>query len=331
MISLDFELHWGVRDSVALDREERARLLAAREAIPRILALFDAFSVHATWATVGFLFAHSREEMESLSPAIRPRYMDPRLDPYREFVGRDEWQDPFHFAPALIAEIASHREQEIGTHSFSHFYCCEDGQSAAEFEADLHSAARIANHEGYRVESYVFPRNQVRADYLRILKRHGIGCYRGTQVSAVNSAASFRVQQRPHRRFIRLCDNYVDLFGPQSVQYPSDPAPRSIGASRYLRPYNHSLRRFEQARHRRIVNAMETAAARGELFHLWWHPEDFAHNCDRNLEFLRGVLMGFERCRGEFGMLSLSMSEAAAIEDRRADTGTMTAAGTRAN
>lgn len=316
VISLDFELHWGVRDRVALDRDERARLLSARAVVPSVLQLFEEFSIHSTWATVGFLFARSREEMEFFSPSLLPQYKDPALNPYREVVGRDEADDPFHFAASLIASIATHRGQEIGTHSYSHFYCGESGQDALEFEADLRSAVAIANFEGYRIHSCVFPRNQVRSDYLDVLKRNGITCYRGTQAGFVNRAGSFRFQQSPHRRLIRLCDNYIDLFGPQTVDWPAGPAPRSIAASRYLRPWSEMLAGFEEARYRRIAGAMTAAAGRGELFHLWWHPEDFARNRDRNLQFLRRVLVHFEHCRREFGMLSLSMSEAAGLGDR---------------
>ena len=82
VISLDFELHWGVRDKCALDGPYRENLLGARRAIPLLLDLFEEFDVAATWATVGFLFARSRREREQFSPAVRPHYADARLDAY---------------------------------------------------------------------------------------------------------------------------------------------------------------------------------------------------------------------------------------------------------
>src|SRR5215831_17837856 len=87
VISLDFELHWGVRDSAPLDRTERARLLSARRIVPGMLDLFEEFSIHATWATVGLLFARSRTEVEAFKPTCRPKYRDSRLDPYQETLG----------------------------------------------------------------------------------------------------------------------------------------------------------------------------------------------------------------------------------------------------
>jgi peptidoglycan/xylan/chitin deacetylase (PgdA/CDA1 family) len=309
VISLDLELHWGVRDRRILDRREQSRVLSARAAALRIAELLEEFAVHATWAAVGYLFARSREDLERFAPSRRPRYHDPRLDPYGEQTGRGEADDPFHFAPDLINAIALRTGQEIATHSYSHYYCCESGQGPDEFEADLRSALAIANDSGFRICSYVFPRNQVNPGYLPILKRAGILCYRGTQASRVNQAERFRLQQRPHRRLLRLCDNYFDLYGSQTIEWPSGPGPLCIGASRYLRPHNVFLHGLDDLRYRRIVNAMESAAARGELFHLWWHPEDFAVDMDRNLQFLHRILVAWDRCRRHSGMLTLSMSE----------------------
>src|SRR2546426_12614664 len=55
IISLDFELFWGVRDVTTLDRYG-ANLRGVRDAIPAMLRLFSERGIRATWATVGFLF-----------------------------------------------------------------------------------------------------------------------------------------------------------------------------------------------------------------------------------------------------------------------------------
>ena len=73
VISLDFELHWGVRDKCAPDGSYRENLLGARKAVPAMLDLFEEFDIAATWATVGFLFAESRQEREAFSPNARPQ------------------------------------------------------------------------------------------------------------------------------------------------------------------------------------------------------------------------------------------------------------------
>ena len=65
VISLDFELHWGVRDHVARGDALYQRLPEARHAVEDMLTLFGARHIRATWATVGFLFASNRRELEA--------------------------------------------------------------------------------------------------------------------------------------------------------------------------------------------------------------------------------------------------------------------------
>jgi len=308
VISLDFELRWGVRDLWPLDEAERARLLAARACIPRILDLFEEFSVHATWAVVGLLFARSKEEADAFTPE-QPSYQEAQLNPYREQLGTDERDDPFHFAPSLIAQIAARSGQEIASHSFAHYYCMEKGQTEANFEADLKSAVAIAANSGYTLRSYVFPRNQVKPSYLACLRQAGIRAYRGNESVGIKQAAAFVEQRRPWKRIGRLLDSYIDMYGDQTIAWPDRLALTSIPASRYLRPYHPAFRSLEPCLLRRIRKAMMQAAEHGEIFHLWWHPEDFAGNNDQNLRVLRLVLEMFDNYRAQCGMISLSMAD----------------------
>src|SRR4051794_3707314 len=70
-VSLDFELYWGVRDKLSLV-EYRDNLLGVRNAIPRMLALFQEYEIHATWATVGLLFFETKQQLLRALPEIRP-------------------------------------------------------------------------------------------------------------------------------------------------------------------------------------------------------------------------------------------------------------------
>jgi peptidoglycan/xylan/chitin deacetylase (PgdA/CDA1 family) len=309
VISLDFELHWGVRDQRPLDAAERKRLLAARAVVPEILRAFREHAVHATWATVGLLFASSRDEAQECRPRRLPKYARRELDPYCESLGRDEGDDPFHFAPSLIRCIAGEPGQEVGSHSYSHYYSLEAGQQENEFKADVVSAKRIAENSGYRLRSYVFPRNQVRGSYLPILSQAGFYAYRGTETAVSKAAGTFSEQRRPWLRALRLLDAYWDVNGAQLLEWPQGGEPVAMNASRYLRPFSPALRALEGRRLKRIATAMREAAREKRIFHLWWHPEDYAAHPERNIEFLQQVLHTFEGCRREFGMVSLSMGE----------------------
>jgi len=309
VISLDFELHWGVRDHTPLDQAERKRLLAARAVVPEILAAFREHRVRATWATVGLLFARSREEAMICRPERMPRYEQAGLDPYAERLGKNESEDPFHFAPSLIRMIADEPGQEVGSHSYSHYYSLEAGQGGEDFKADLASAKRIAENSGYRLRSYVFPRNQVRGNYLPMLRQAGFRTYRGTEPVSSKAPGRFQEQRKPWARALRLADAYFDLNGPQTVGFPRDENPAPVDASRYLRPFSTVLRALESTRLNRIASAMKSAAQEGRIFHLWWHPEDFASHPQQNVDFLRRALNVFDTCRRDYGMKSLSMGD----------------------
>ena len=156
MVSLDYELFWGMLDVCPLEQYQD-NVLGGKQAIPKLLKLFEKYGIHATWATVGFLFADNYEELSQFLPKLRPGYANPDLDGYAWFdkIGKDEATAPCFYAPGLLEKIASTPGQEIGSHSFCHYYCREAGQTVEEFEADMVAAKAIAKAKGYDVTSVI--------------------------------------------------------------------------------------------------------------------------------------------------------------------------------
>src|SRR5947209_4781941 len=107
VVSLDLELYWGVRDHLELEAYKE-NLLGVRKAVPALLKVFEQYQVHATWATVGFLFCRDRQQLLGCVPNPLPHYLEPRLLPYESLpqVGENETEDPFHYGPSLIAMIS---------------------------------------------------------------------------------------------------------------------------------------------------------------------------------------------------------------------------------
>ena len=62
LVSLDFELFWGLRYIYRI-ADCRDRMLGARVAVRELLGLFDKYHLHATWATVGLMFFQSRADL----------------------------------------------------------------------------------------------------------------------------------------------------------------------------------------------------------------------------------------------------------------------------
>lgn len=118
VISLDFELYWGVRDCCQIT-DYQANLLGVHQAIPGMLEVFSRAGIHATWATVGLLFCQDRDGALSASPARQPNYALPNLSPYRYMDSQQDLAPAYHFAPELVAAIAQTPGQELASHTFS--------------------------------------------------------------------------------------------------------------------------------------------------------------------------------------------------------------------
>src|SRR6516162_4806698 len=108
VISLDFELMWGVRD-VATRETYGRNILGVRRAIPAMLELFHRRGIGATWAIVGLLLCETKDELVSRLPSSQPSYSNPRLSAYTYLseVGSDEHSDPYYFGASLAREIAA--------------------------------------------------------------------------------------------------------------------------------------------------------------------------------------------------------------------------------
>lgn len=309
-VSLDLELYWGVRDKRSIQDYE-ANLRGERRAIQEMLATFEAHGVHATWATLGFIFFSDVNELRARLPRHTPTYSDSVLSPY-PYIEEHEWgeDDQYHFAPEVIELIRSHPGQEIGTHTFSHYYCLEPGQTADAFRADLAAAIDTANARGIEIQSLVFPRNQGNPEYLSMLQELGIRCYRGNE-SAPFYTPRNQDQQNPWVRGLRLLDAYVNVTGHNTYSFEecAQSRPYNIPSSRFLRPYSPSFAWMEDLRLHRIKRAMRHAAINHRLFHLWWHPHNFGAHIDENQRFLTKILSYYQQLQRRYGMQSLNMGE----------------------
>ncbi len=317
VISLDFELHWGIRDQFPVNGTYTPNLEGARTVIPKILELFETYDVAATWATVGFLFAKSKQELESHSAHLKPQYRNKALDAYAEPLGQSEADDPLHFAPSLVRLIQKTARQELSTHTFCHYYCLEEGQTSETFKADLESAISIAESIGNRPKSIILPRNQMNPEYASVMRELGINIYRGNEPGFMYQAAS-TVDDHLVRRAFRLLDTYLPITKHHLARWGELREANgliNIPSSRILRAYSSKLRRLEPLRLKRITDGMTLAAKQNKLYHLWWHPHNFGLNQDENLSFLGDILTAFSSLQKMYGMQSLSMLDVAQTLD----------------
>lgn len=207
VISLDYELMWGVRDVRTIENYGDA-IKGVRKSTTLTLELFKKHKVSATYATVGFLFHQNKQELLDAMPALKPTYAETILSPYpgiESYIGDNEIDDPYYFGYELTSKIKEDKLHELATHTHCHYYCLEPGQTVEQFKADMKAAMEVADQMDVTIKSIVFPRNQYNDDYLQVCKDFGITSYRGNEAHFIYKSGSGE-DQTPFRRALRLLD-----------------------------------------------------------------------------------------------------------------------------
>ncbi len=318
-ISLDFELHWGVFPSKSVEAYAK-NLEGTQHAIEKIINLFTNKQIHATWATVGLLFFDNKKEVEKWLPSLQVTYDNPQLNPY-DFLATfpATYQGKSHFAKALIERIKHTPNQEIGTHTFSHFYCLEKGQTSEQFKADLQAAIEVGKLNNTDIKSIVFPRNQFNENYVNICKDLNINYLRSNPTNFLYKTRTKTAENHWLLRGLRLLDTYLNISGKQLGVPSTDNGIVRIPASRMFRPFHPKLKVLEPLKIKRIKKEMTAAAQQKKLYHLWWHPHNFGTNTAKNLSQLEEVLAHFLQLKNDYNFQSQNMQEiGAAYLDHKA-------------
>lgn len=311
VISLDFELHWGVAELWNI-QDRKDYFNTTRYSIPLVLSLFEKYDIHATWATVGFLFAKDKKQLLEFCPdlSLRPGYHKKELSYYnlieKNEIGADEQEDPFHYAPSLIEKVIKTKGQELGTHTFAHYYCNEPGQNHLQFDADLKAAQSLSKENfGIELKSLVFPRNQFNATYIDIARQNGI------KVARSNPDVWFWRKQSKFTPLARAADTLFPISTPLSFKEirTKDNEVLLLPASRFLRAYSEKEKMIHNIKLSRIKKEMTYAAQNGFSYHLWWHPHNFGYFLEKNLVFLEEILKHYQMLNENFGFESNSMIE----------------------
>jgi hypothetical protein len=245
--------------------------------------------------------------MLSYLPVHRPDYYKEEYDPY-PYLEKNGLENKYHFAPALIEQIKKTPGQEIGTHTFSHFYTLERNTTIEQFRNDLQAAISIAKEKGIEILSIVFPRNQYSDQHINACLQEGIKIYRGNEQSGAYKPIS-RENESMLRKGIRFCDAYINMTGSHCHRIPAASDIINIPASRFLRPYKPGLRMFDGLKLHRIKQGIKFAANHGLIYQLWWHPHNFGKYMDENFNFLEQVLRLYQKLQHAQKIESLNLME----------------------
>lgn len=277
VISLDFELRWGVADKLPDDpKAYRRNLDGANDAVLAMLEMFGQERIGATWATVGALACADWDEYHARAPKA-PAYQDPRIRFRREWQALDP-QGRVHFAPRVVRAIADAPGQELASHTFSHIYLREAGCLSTDVAADCRAIADLFRERfGAAPTSLVFPRNQVAQT--ATLKEFGIERWR-TNPKAFYWNAMRRDEQQRWVRGLRLVDDVVTTRTRR--------APTGEMRASYLVRFPLPERAW--ALHAASIKRDARRLQRGETLHLWWHPHNMGADLSLNLVRLKELI-----------------------------------------
>ncbi|HTB80550.1 MAG TPA: hypothetical protein VK717_06655 [Opitutaceae bacterium] len=279
VISIDFEMRWGVHDLYRSDfNAYRKNLENCRPVVLATLAMLAARKLRATWATVGALGLNGWDEYFAFAPPA-PAYRDPRLLVRKEYAELDP-TGSLHFAPDLIERILVTEGQELGSHSFSHLYFREPGVLPQDFIDDMAAVEKLwRDRYGVVPVSLVFPRNQ--SAFEDRLDDTSIKIWRGSEPAWFYDCTS-QNKNTLLPRTLRLVDSVLPIV--QRASYPEKKMVRAGIFIRFGLPEAFWWLQLCKLRHE--LNRLSA----GQILHLWWHPHNLGFDLDKGLSRLAQLL-----------------------------------------
>ena len=262
IISLDCEGKWGMADKIGPHQETFLTDEALERVYRTLIDLFDRYAIPATFA---FVMAFTLDDAERRSYAGLLRDVPISginwLVNYRKAQERGNlsgWHQPRSFD--LVRKNDRH---EIACHGFSHLPLDEEKTGEDDARLELEAASEIARLKGVRLETFVYPRNQV--GFVGLLRQHGYLGYRerlplpgGTLGRVASIASEFNIFEK----------------GQPSVS-SVDGGPIPIPAGYFFNWRFGARRRVpKEVTVRRWRGIMRRASEGGEIAHLWFHPHN---------------------------------------------------------
>lgn len=189
-----------------------------------------------------------------------------------------EGNDPLWSGKDIINEIKRYEKQEIASHSYSHedFYKIDKDKAFSEFSKN-------------KAFSFVFPRNHIA--YLDLLSKSGFKAFRGKD----KSKYELLIPRVPPTEKVRINKKLIEI--PSSMYFVS-----ARGYKKYI-PFG---LRFLKAR-----LGINRAISQEEIFHIWFHPVDFADETQKLMREFEIILKYADGMRKEGKLEILTMREIA--------------------
>ncbi len=254
-MSLDCEGKWGMADSIGPEHNFITHR-ALVDAYTAIIGSLDKRGLKATFAFVGAFTLTDAQRLSFLPRVKETLYRGKNWN--RNFLADynrgnlDGW-----FCPEALA-MAVRSGHEIASHGFTHVPFDDPEMPLDCINAELSNATALAEIQGVRLETFVYPRNLVR--HSNLLADHGLIAYRGnlTKTSRIMSLV----------REANICEKSQE-HGAQEGRIFRIPAGHFFN-------WRHGARKLipKAATARRWKSILDDACQTKGVAHLWLHPHN---------------------------------------------------------
>lgn len=308
LISLDLELLWGL---AGWNQEQIAKYIPNVEnsinVLTKILEILKEYNVKVTIGYVGAMRFSSKDDFLQFVSFKKPVYDYEPYSSYNSIVPLIDtvYNKDLFFCPNVISSLEKNELVELASHTYSHFYCLEDGVTIENFKVDLASMKKLDP----KLKTIIFPRNQVNNEMLSLCKEYGFTHFRDKFDH--NLYRTEKTQSRYNiKGALRLIDAYVDISGNQTFQsIDKKNGLKAIPESAFLRPYSSSLSFMEKMKVEKIKRMMTKAANTNSSYHVWWHPHNFGQNMSENLHILDQICQHYTELHRHLGFQSKFISD----------------------
>ncbi|SHJ48468.1 polysaccharide deacetylase family protein [Bacteroides stercorirosoris] len=313
LISLDFELVWGLAGwDLSQIEHYKQNLFSAKDALYKIVCLLEKYNMKCTVGYVGAMNHVSQQELYNTNNILIPAYSNHLYASFGSLLPymNRELDERLFLAHQEIEMLQKKANVEVASHTYSHYYCLEEGQTIDDFENDVRMAITNAKKQGVNLVSIIFPRNQVNDDYLKVCHKYGFTHFRGMINTALYKPTKTVFRYSPMGA-LRFLDTYLNISGSNtySIENTVGKDLIDVPGSRFLRPYSSKFFFLEKLKMRRIKNSMTDAAKKGHIYHLWWHPHNFGINMSENLSQLEEICCHFDHLKKVYGLKTSFISD----------------------
>jgi peptidoglycan/xylan/chitin deacetylase (PgdA/CDA1 family) len=218
--------------------------------------------------------------------------------------------DTMLFAPDLVKLIYDTKGQELGSHTYSHYYCSLPVSRPEDFRKELVSSCEIFRANGYPTpRALVYPRNQVGDAYTEAIPKE-LDVYRGRELGLV-----MKIKDKNPRlgTLLWYADHYfpVRRYRSYDLGVCANKDKVNVRQCRLFKPYKEKYSILEPLKVRRYKRELLYAAKHNQIYHLCWHPHNFSENTEVNLKQLESIFEYYLKLNQKYGMQSMRMTEIA--------------------